>query len=400
MSVPTLCFVARSIGEISETWMWRQIVGFTRVRPHVLTWQYIHRDLFPMGDVPMHIQPEAACWPEETSGLARRMHRLRNLPGRDFFATTRREYATITHALREIRPDVMLCQYGMIGLRMLPVARQLAIPLVVHFHGSDLASTLENPWYRWSITSALPRFDAIVVVNTKQRDWIVRQGVEPANVHVIPCGVPTEEGAERPPKERNATAPQFIVVSRLVKLKGIDVSIRAFAAVVKEIPQARLVVVGEGPEREELDALVDDMGLRASVRFTGWLSHDDVRQELRQSDVFLQHSLVPEGWPVSVAEASAMGLPVVVTPCGGLSEQVVDGVTGFMVPMRDVRCMQESMLRLARDPDLRERMGMAGRMRMTQEFSVRRQIGRLEDVLLDCADLLSVSSVADSVESR
>lgn len=54
--------------------------------------------------------------------------------------------------------------------------------------------------------------------------------------------------------------------------------------------------------------------------------------------------------------------------------------------------MQESMLRLARDPDLRERMGMAGQMRMTQEFSVRRQIGRLEDVLLDCADLLSVSS--------
>jgi glycosyltransferase involved in cell wall biosynthesis len=153
---------------------------------------------------------------------------------------------------------------------------------------------------------------------------------------------------------------------------------------VGEIPRAQLVIAGEGPEREGLEALVAELGLRDNVCFTGWLSQDEIRQALRLSDVFVQHSLVPEGWPVSVAEASAMGLPVVVTPCGGLAEQVVDGVTGLMVPTRDVHCMQEAMLGLARDPDLRTRMGMAGRTRMIQEFDVKGQIAKLEEALMTC----------------
>jgi glycosyltransferase involved in cell wall biosynthesis len=198
--------------------MWRQIVGLTRFRTHVLTWRYIHRELFPVGDVPVHVRQEAGCWPEETPGLTRRFHRLRNLPSRNFFAMTRREYAAIGKAVREIRPDVMLCQYGMMGLRMLPVARKLAIPLAVHFHGSDLAGGLGNRWYKWSLETALRQFDAAIVVNTKQRDWLVKRGVRPAQVHVIPCGVPTDQCFPRLAAERNGAPPRFVAVGRLVQI--------------------------------------------------------------------------------------------------------------------------------------------------------------------------------------
>ncbi len=381
----TLCFAARSVGEVSETWMWRQIVGMARMRVQVLTWRYINRDFFPIGSVPMTIIQEAGCWPEEASGLMRRLHRLRNLSRRNFFATTRREYAAIGRIVRAIHPDVILCQYGTMGLRMLPIARELAIPLAVHFHGSDLAGGLANRWYRWSIEAALRQFDAVIVVNTMQRDWLVAHGVDPARVHVIPCGVPTEESLPCSAKERSGSPLQFIVVSRLVRLKGVDMTIRAFASVVREIPGARLVIAGEGPERGDLETLVERLGLWDNVCFTGWLSPSEVRHALEQSDVFVQHSLVPEGWPVSVAEASAMGLPVVVTNCGGLAEQVVDGVTGLLVPAGDVPRMQESMLRLARDPHLRSRLGMAGRTRIKEEFDVKKQIAELEDVLIECA---------------
>jgi len=381
----TLCFVTRSVGEVSETWMWRQIVGISRMRVQVLTWRYINRDLFPVDGVPMHIVQEAGCWPEEASGLMRRLHRLRNLPRRNFFATTRREYTAIGRIVRAIHPDVMLCQYGTMGLRMLPLARKLAIPLAVHFHGSDLAGGLTNRWYRWSIEPALRQFDAIVVVNTIQRDWLVNRGVDPGRIHVIPCGVPTDESLPCSSGERSNVPLQYIVVSRLVAIKGVDITIRAFASVVREVPGACLIIAGEGPERANLEALVESLGLRANVRFTGWLSQSEIRQELERSDIFVQHSLVPEGWPVSVAEASAMGLPVVVTDCGGLVEQVVDGVSGLMVPAGDVHRMQESMLQLARDPHLRSRIGMAGRARMVQQFDVQKQIAELEDVLIDCA---------------
>lgn len=385
MPAPTLCFATRSVGEVSETWMWRQIVGLQHLRTHVLTWRYVNRDIFPIGDVSMHIVQEPTCWPEETSGLTRRLHRLRNLPRRNFLATTRREYAHIEEILHRIRPDVMLCQYPMMALRMLPMTRKLGIPLVVHFHAIGLGKAMENRWYRWSLGPALRHFDAIVVVNLQQRDWMLEHGVQPEKVHIIPCGVPVDDSTAAAPDERNGTPPRFIAVSRVLKLKGVDITIRAFAGVVKEIREARLVIAGDGPDRPEFEALVAELGLADHVHFAGWLSENDVKQQLRQSDVFVQHSLVAEGWPVGVAEASAMGLPVVVTRCAGLTEQVVDGVTGLIVPMRDVHAMQESMLQLARDPNLRARIGAAGRERMVQSFGVKGQIAKLEQVLIDCA---------------
>jgi colanic acid/amylovoran biosynthesis glycosyltransferase len=209
--------------------------------------------------------------------------------------------------------------------------------------------------------------------------------VKPEKVHVIPCGVPVDESIPAAPGERNGAPPQFIAVSRILKLKGVDITIRAFAGVVREIPEARLFIAGDGPDRPEFEALVAELGLTENVHFAGWLSEDEVRQQLRQSDVFVQHSLGAEGWPVGVAEASAMRLPVVVTSCGGLAEQVVDGVTGLIVPTRDVDRMRQSMLTLARDPDLRAKMGTAGRERMVQGFNVKGQIAKLEQVLLDCA---------------
>ncbi len=384
-SAQTLCFVTRTVGEISETWMWRQMTGFQRLRTHVLAWRHVNKELFPADDMRLHLLEEPGCWPEEASGLVRRLHRLRNLPRWNFFATTRQEYAAIGRILREIQPGVMLCQYGSMGLRMLPIARRLSIPLVVHFHGSDLTVDLGSRWYRWSLGPALPQFDAIVVVNTKQKDWIVKYGVGAEKVHVIPCGVPTKELT--PPAQRNPNGlpTQFIAVGRAVKLKGIDITIRAFAGVARRLPETRLVIVGDGPDREALQALARELGVGDRVCFRGWLSQSEVREELLRSDVFVQHSLVPEGWGVSVAEASATALPVVVTGCGGLSDQVVDGVTGLIVPTRDVRSMQEGMLKLARYPELRARMGAAGRERMVRGFDVRRQVTQLEAVLADCA---------------
>lgn len=369
--------------------MWRQIVGLKRFRTHVLTWRYINREIFPVDDIPMHILDGPACWPEETSALMRRLHRLRNLPGRNFLATTRRDYARIGETLHEVRPDVMLCQYPMMALRMLPVARAWAIPMAVHFHGVGLSLALKNPWYRWSLLPALRRFDTIVVVNRKQRDWMLEHGVEPEKVHVIPCGVPVDESVPPSPEARPDAPLQYIAVSRMLKQKGVDVTIRAFAGLVRERPEARLVIAGDGPDRPEFETLAAELGLGNRVRFTGWLSAADVRQHLRHSHVFVQHSLVPEGWPVGVAEASVMKLPVVTTGAGGLSEQVLDGVTGLVVPMHDVDATCQSMLLLAREPELRKKMGAAGRQRMVHDFNVKGQIAKLEQALMDCLRLRS-----------
>jgi glycosyltransferase involved in cell wall biosynthesis len=114
--------------------------------------------------------------------------------------------------------------------------------------------------------------------------------------------------------------------------------------------------------------------------------------------VFLQHSMNGsngwvEGFGVSIAEAASSGLPVIVTECGGIPDQVVNQETGLIVPQGDVQAMSDAMLRLARDAALRSRMGRAGRQRAVACFDARRQIERLEDVLLSVVENNAYASI-------
>jgi len=387
--LPNLCFVARTVGELSETWLWRQIVGFKQIKAYVFTWDYRNRDVFPLANVPVTIFPVGRCWPEERNTLARWIYRLWNLPKLNFYAMTARESRAIARAMLEVRPDVALCQYGPMSLRILEVARRINVPLVGHFHGYDLSSALRNRWYRWSLTNALCHFAAVVVVNARQKRWLIERGVPEKRLHVIPCGVPT--GLFKPIKERNSETIQFITVSRLVEKKGVDYSLHAFARVVAACPLVRLVIIGDGPLRGYLENLARELGIERYASFVGMVRPEKVRSYFQEAHVFIQHSVISsrgdmEGWPVSIAEAAAFGLPVVTTlGCGGTEEQVVEGKTGFLVPQRDVNAMAERMLELARNPDLRKRFGEAAREHMVQEFDTEKQVAKLEAVLLGIA---------------
>jgi glycosyltransferase involved in cell wall biosynthesis len=284
---------------------------------------------------------------------------------------------------RTCPPDAILAHYGHAGLRMRPVAQALGVPLVVHFHGGDISSSLRNRWYRWSLLHELPHFDAMVVVGSHQRDWLLAQGAAPERVHLIPCGVPVDEFQSA--GQRQPGPARFLTVSRLVPQKGLDICLQALARIAPECPGATLTIVGDGPERERLDRMAVDLGLQDRVRFTGALRSAEVRQEMQAATVFLQHSLdwngQIEGFGVSVTEAAAMELPVIVSRSGGLVDQVVDSTTGFIVDQRDVAALAEAMRTFARDPDRAHSMGQAGRRHVGKNFDTLGQVAKLETVL-------------------
>lgn len=289
--------------------------------------------------------------------------------------------------LSELKPRVMLCHFGSTALRMLPVAQKRDIPLVAHFHGHDLSSSLRNRWYRWSLLHALEHFSAIVVVGSHQKKWMIEHGVPKERVHIIPCGVPTQVFKHK--VRQPSKGMQFICVCRLVEGKGVEYCIRAFANVVKEMINGRLIIIGDGPLESDLKALVHELRLDECVTFAGLVCPDRVRDLLSESDVFIQHSIVSstgcvEGFGVSVAEAAATGLPIVATRCGGIVDQVIDGKTGFLVEQKDYKSMAERMLQLACDAELRQKMGQEGRKRMIKHFDTKGQIAKLEEVLLNC----------------
>jgi glycosyltransferase involved in cell wall biosynthesis len=162
-------------------------------------------------------------------------------------------------------------------------------------------------------------------------------------------------------------------VARLAPEKDIGTLIRAFQILVPKFSDVELVVVGDGVERKKLEALA----LGANVRFLG--SRDDIPELMRSFDVFVLASLT-EGISLTLLEAMAASKPIVATNVGGNPEVVVDGVTGFLVPSQDPQAMADKILLLLNDPQLAQRMGIAGRRRVEQNFSLERMTDEYEKV--------------------
>ncbi len=383
---PLLWIVTPYIGEPSEIWIIRQILGMTAFDIEVLCWHDV-REPGQLSDLTVHMMGPPHPSRREETGLAKWAGRLARAPGRNFLAGPRAEADRLAALAAQRRPAAMLCHFGYTALRMRPVAARLGVPQVAHFHGVDLSSSLGNRWYRWSLMTALPRFERIVAVGARQEAWLTANGADPARIARIPCGAPISAFARQRPAPKGS--PTFVAVSRLMPQKGVDINIRAFAEIAPEVPGARLTVIGDGPDRGRLEALAQDLDVADRVRFAGMQPPDEVRRALEDATVFLQHSLDYEGWyegfGVSLTEAMAMETPAIVSACGGLLDQVTDGETGLVCPQGDVAAVAAAMRRLIADPDLAQRLGQAARRRAVAHFDTAGQVAKLQDLLLDLA---------------
>jgi glycosyltransferase involved in cell wall biosynthesis len=168
-----------------------------------------------------------------------------------------------------------------------------------------------------------------------------------------------------------------IQVARLDYLKDHLTAVRTMGRVVRQVPDVRLLLVGDGPERPAIQALVEELGLTEQVRFLGL--RKDVERLLRAADLFLLTS-ISEGIPLTVIEAMALGLPVVSTRVGGVPEVVEDGRTGLLTTAADDTALSAAVLKLAADPELRTRLGQCGRERACSMFSEVQMAGRYRDL--------------------
>jgi len=177
--------------------------------------------------------------------------------------------------------------------------------------------------------------------------------------------------------------PVVLMVCRLNVPRDFGTLLTAFSLVRSEFPGVHLLIVGDGPQRGRVEALVTRLGLADSVRITGF--RDDVPALMALADVYVLTSYAWEGFPISTLEAQAAGRPVVVTDAGGSREAVLHEKTGLIVPKRSPRLLADALTRLLRDADLRQRLGEEGRRRAGKEFTRERmveRIGRIYDDLV------------------
>jgi glycosyltransferase involved in cell wall biosynthesis len=213
-------------------------------------------------------------------------------------------------------------------------------------------------------------------------------------VAITPFGVDTERFGPGP-----AAAPHPLVIGTVKTLApkyGIDTLIRAFAMLAPGgSGPVRLCIAGDGPQRAELELLAQTLGVRDRVHFVGLLAHAAVPAQLQGFDIFVAASrLDSESFGVAVVEASACGLPVVVTRVGGLPEVVSEGETGLIVERDDPAALALALQRLIDDGDLRSRLGRNGRARVQAEYEWRASVEHMIGVY---SGLLDLAKTAEAI---
>ena len=200
-----------------------------------------------------------------------------------------------------------------------------------------------------------------------------------AKVAVIPLGLELDDllAMDRPSREWRTelgwTEDEFVVgfVGRIVPVKDVPTLLHAFAALVASVPQARLLLVGDGECREQMQSVTRSLGLSELVRFAGWQL--DLKRVYGAMDVVALTSR-NEGTPVALIEALAAGRPVVATMVGGVPDVIQDGDTGLLVPPGDTDALAAALGRMAREPALRGRLAAAGRRSVADRFGRQRLV--------------------------
>jgi glycosyltransferase involved in cell wall biosynthesis len=287
--------------------------------------------------------------------------------------------------LRARKPDIIHTHLIHGDLYGTLAARLAGVPIVVSTKHNDDAFR-RSSFYAWLSRQAARRQDRIIAISDHLARFSVEvEGLDADKITRIHYGL---DGAAFRARVRDvagvraefdilAGAPLVGVVGRLTEQKGHIYLLRAWAQVTAALPEARLLVVGDGPLRGELQRQTRDLGLAGSVIFAG--RREDVPRIMAALDVMTLPSLW-EGFGLVLLEAMAVSRPIVASRVSAIPEIVVDGETGLLVPPRDADALAAALIALLRDPQRVVEMGRRGRVRLEQAFTVEQMVAQMEAV--------------------
>ncbi len=256
--------------------------------------------------------------------------------------------------------------YAYIGLRNLPM------PLVSTCHNwtdTDLVVSIYGGIDRF----ILRRYAAVIAVSQAVKNRLVRAGVRSEKIHIIENGIDLRPFETATPSLREIAGepgdPIVGFVGRLSKEKGADIFLQAAARVVTRIPNAKFVLVGDGPERKQLESLIDQLGLGKNVILAG--RRTDMPSVYASFDLMVLSSR-DEGLPMATLEGMASGVPWVATAVGDVPKIIQHQISGVLVSPGDVESLANRTITLLEDATERERIGENGRRRVQEEFSAER----------------------------
>ena len=316
--------------------------------------------------------------PELAGRLFRSLQRRVLKVDRDFF-----QQRAMANFMERNRVDAVLAEFGPTATLVMDGCDTMNVPLITHFHGYDAyrQRTLETFGRRYGELFEIS--SAIVAVSRDMQAQLLKLGAPADKVHYNSCGVEPSVFRGADPLH---SPPTFVAVGRFVDKKAPHLTLLAFKAALENVPDARLVMIGDGPLWEACRQIVNSLGLSGAVELQGVRSHAEVAALMQQARAFVQHSITThdgdsEGTPVAVLEAGASGLPVISTRHAGIKDAVIHERTGLLVEEGDINGMAEHMMRLAKDPQLAAELGKAGREWVSSEYSMEKSINNLWSII-------------------
>ena len=281
----------------------------------------------------------------------------------------------LSRLIKQVTPDVIHAHdpHGVaMAALALSMSTQPAKPPLIASRRVDFRMK-GNTLSRWKYRQV----DCFICASDAIRQLLLSDRVEPARAVTVHEGIDLERVELAPPAKLHEEfwlphhAPLVGNVAALVPHKGQRHLIEAAMLVLRQVPDARFVIAGEGELRESLERMIKENRLEKHVMLAGF--RPDVLSLHKAFDIFVMSS-VTEGLGTSLLDAMAAGKPIVATTAGGIPEVVVDGETGFLVPPRDHQSMADALVKLLKDPELRKKMGHAGLVRARRKFSADRMV--------------------------
>ena len=272
--------------------------------------------------------------------------------------------------------------FGNVAIHLLPLLRRCSIPIVVSFHGSDVAGSMASAGYSEALAELFTLATFVQCRSEQLASRVAGLGCPEAKTRLMRTAVPDLSFVQREPPENGAW--RIVQAARLVPKKGISAALHAFAAFGRRHSEATFTIAGEGPLEEELRRTAARLGVSDRVRFAGFLSQCALQDLFFESHIFLHPSETAggdaEGVPNALLEAMASGLPVVSTRHGGIPEVIQDGKNGLLCGEGDVEGVTLALLRLAADPSLYRALARQASDSVREQFSKERQVAAIEEI--------------------
>lgn len=272
--------------------------------------------------------------------------------------------------------DIIHCHFGPVGNHILRLKELGAITgkLITTFHGYDISNYLEDKDAR-IYENLFAKGDQFLPISRRWKQKLVELGCKEDKIQVHRMGIDLSKFQLRIRSVSKNETVNILTVARLVEKKGIEYGIRAVAKLLKDYPNVAYRIAGDGPLREYLEDLIRRLKVDENVHLLGPAKQHEIVDLMINSDILVAPSVTAkdgdqEGIPVVLMEAFATGLPIISTYHSGIPELVQDGVSGFLVPERDVEGLSEKLIDLISKPEMRFEMGLAGRKCVEAEYDI------------------------------